>query len=139
VTILPRSPYALAALAIAASLIAACNGNDYDDDGGVRALPQAAQPDANDEADAGELAEATGAFARADRETRERGLPSLYGDGNGAQAVAAGTSPSAFKDRFPGVKQTNLVASNASFGAAIVEPLMRNPWGIAIRPAGGTG
>src|SRR5690242_9808009 len=35
-----------------------------------------------------------------------------------------------------GYKQTNLVASNDSYGASIVDPTLINPWGIAIRPAG---
>jgi uncharacterized protein (TIGR03118 family) len=38
-----------------------------------------------------------------------------------------------------GYKQTNLVASDASYGAAIVDPTLRNAWGIAIRPAGAGG
>jgi uncharacterized protein (TIGR03118 family) len=37
---------------------------------------------------------------------------------------------------FPGVTQTNLVANKPEFGAAIIEPELKNPWGIAIRPAG---
>jgi uncharacterized protein (TIGR03118 family) len=32
--------------------------------------------------------------------------------------------------------QTNLVASNDSYGASIVDPTLINAWGIAIRPAG---
>jgi uncharacterized protein (TIGR03118 family) len=130
VNVLSRSPHALAALAMAASLVAACGGND--NDSGVRALPQSAQLDTADDADADTLAQAADAFARVDRDTRARGLPSLYGDG----ALASAASASTLNDRFPGTKQTNLVASNATFGAAIVEPLMKNPWGIAIRPAG---
>ncbi|HET7061561.1 MAG TPA: TIGR03118 family protein [Nitrosospira sp.] len=35
-----------------------------------------------------------------------------------------------------GYKQTNLVASNDSYGASIVDPTLINAWGIAIRPAG---
>jgi hypothetical protein len=31
---------------------------------------------------------------------------------------------------------TRLVASDASLGAAIVDPTLVNAWGIAIRPAG---
>jgi uncharacterized protein (TIGR03118 family) len=37
---------------------------------------------------------------------------------------------------FPGVAQTNLVANKPEFGALTVEPDLKNPWGIAIRPAG---
>jgi uncharacterized protein (TIGR03118 family) len=32
--------------------------------------------------------------------------------------------------------QTNLVASNETYGASIVDPTLINAWGIAIRPAG---
>jgi uncharacterized protein (TIGR03118 family) len=32
--------------------------------------------------------------------------------------------------------QTNLIATDASYGAAIVDPTITNAWGIAIRPAG---
>ncbi|MGH8613550.1 MAG: TIGR03118 family protein [Gammaproteobacteria bacterium] len=39
-------------------------------------------------------------------------------------------------DWFPGVKQTNLVANKPEFGAQILEPDLKNAWGIAIRPAG---
>jgi uncharacterized protein (TIGR03118 family) len=37
---------------------------------------------------------------------------------------------------FPGVTQTNLVANKPEFGALTIEPDLKNPWGIAIRPAG---
>jgi uncharacterized protein (TIGR03118 family) len=37
---------------------------------------------------------------------------------------------------FPGVTQTNLVANKPEFGAVTIEPELKNPWGIAIRPAG---
>jgi hypothetical protein len=37
---------------------------------------------------------------------------------------------------FPGVMQTNLVANKPEFGAQILEPNLRDAWGIAIRPAG---
>lgn len=40
---------------------------------------------------------------------------------------------------YPGVVQSNLVANRDGFGAAIIEPQLRNPWGIAIRPAGAGG
>jgi uncharacterized protein (TIGR03118 family) len=32
--------------------------------------------------------------------------------------------------------QTNLVSNKPEFGAQILEPALKNPWGIAIRPAG---
>jgi uncharacterized protein (TIGR03118 family) len=37
---------------------------------------------------------------------------------------------------FPGVIHTNLVANKPEFGAQILEPNLRDAWGIAIRPAG---
>ena len=137
-----RSPHALAAVALAASLLAACGG-DGNDGGGAfdeaRALPSAAQVDAADDADATTLAEAAGDFARVDRQTVQQGLPSLYGDdaaGGAANEAAKQTASATAQGRFPGVAQVNLVASKTGYDAAIVEPLLKNPWGIAIRPAG---
>jgi uncharacterized protein (TIGR03118 family) len=129
----PRSPHALAAIALAASLLAACGGDDdYNNDtDNLRALPAGAQVDSADEADAAALAEAARAFAQADQDVSKQGLPSLYVDDTKAAANSLG-----IKDRFPGVAQTNLVASKEGYGAPIIEPLMKNPWGIAIRPAG---
>jgi uncharacterized protein (TIGR03118 family) len=126
-----RVPFALAATALAcAALLAACGGNDND----ARSLPLAAQADAADEADAAASAEAAHVFAIADQQSTARGLASLYGEGSDrAQPLAASAGGQV---RFPGVHQTNLVASKAGYDAAIVEPLMKNPWGIAIRPAG---
>jgi uncharacterized protein (TIGR03118 family) len=127
-----RSPHALAAVALAAAcLVAACGGGN--DDRELRALPSAAQADAADEADAATLAEAAGVFQSADHELGQRSLPSLYGDGARALALSDTTT---IKNRFPGVMQSNLVASKPGDGAPIVEPLLKNPWGIAIRPAG---
>jgi uncharacterized protein (TIGR03118 family) len=124
-----RSPHALSAIAIAAAVFTACGGGGDD---APRALPSAAQFDDNDNADAATLDQARSAFAQADRGARARGLPTLYGDESREPAHAAGPRFSGF----PGLAQTNLVASTAAFGAQIVEPLMKNAWGIAIRPAG---
>lgn len=52
------------------------------------------------------------------------------------QQLMAPLAAPAAADRFPGVTQTLLVANKPEYGAAIVEPALRNPWGIAIRPAG---
>lgn len=137
----PRSPHALAAVALAISILAACS---YDDDDyedpvvPVRALPGAAQADAADDADAATLAEAAAAFAQADHTSRTRGLPSLYADAAAASAAPTGQA-SAAQSAFPGVVQRNLVASKPGYGAPIVEPALKNPWGIAIRPAGNGG
>jgi hypothetical protein len=38
-----------------------------------------------------------------------------------------------------GYIQTNLVASTDAYGASIVDPILINAWGIAIRPAGSGG
>jgi uncharacterized protein (TIGR03118 family) len=124
---IPRSPHALAAVAMAIALLAACGGNN-DDDAGL-ALPTAAQADANDDADAALLEQASAAYAQADRRARALGLPSLY---TAEQATAA----SKRFQGFPGLAQTNLVASTPAFNPQIVEPEMKNAWGIAIRPAG---
>jgi uncharacterized protein (TIGR03118 family) len=128
--VIPRSPHALAAVAIAAAFFTACGGSD--DDAAARALPNAAQTDADDEADAASLEQTRIAYAQADHGVRSRGLPSLYDSGPREPAQGAGAG----FNGFPGVKQTNLVASTAAYGAPIVEPEMKNAWGIAIRPAG---
>lgn len=131
---LSRSLPRLAAVALAASLVAACGSDDYEDtDRPVRALPSSAQADAADQADAATLAEAAVAFAQADHASRARGLPSLYVDAAGSVPLDAGATALA---AFPGVVQDNLVASKAGYGAPIIEPELKNPWGIAIRPAG---
>ncbi|MFT3817888.1 MAG: TIGR03118 family protein [Rubrivivax sp.] len=119
---IPRSPHALAAVSLAAALLAACGSNGD----APRALPAAAQVDRADEpADAiGEQARL--AFEATDRQLRERQLPTLYAR-DGSATAASG---------FPGVKQSNLVATKAGYGAPIIEPELKNAWGIAIRPAG---
>jgi uncharacterized protein (TIGR03118 family) len=130
--VISRSPHALAAVAIAAAVFAACGGGN--DDGGVaaRALPSAAQTDADDNADAATLAQAQRAFAQAEQRLHSKGLPSLY---DAAQHEQTQTNGKRF-DGFPGVAQTNLVASTAAYKPQIVEPQMKHAWGIAIRPAG---
>jgi uncharacterized protein (TIGR03118 family) len=131
--VIPRSPHALAAVAIAAAIFAACGGsNDDNDNVAARALPSAARTDADDDADAATLAQAQRAYAQAEQRLQSKGLPSLY---DAAQHEQAQTTGKRF-DGFPGVAQTNLVASSAAFKPQIVEPQMKNAWGIAIRPAG---
>ena len=126
---IPRSPHALAIVSLALALVAACGGGS---DEPTRALPAAAQTDAADEPDGALDAQARQAFDAADRAARRRALPSLY-VASGATTASAATPPSGL---FPGVKQTHLVASKDGYGAPIVEPEMKNAWGIAIRPAG---
>lgn len=43
------------------------------------------------------------------------------------------TNPSEW---FPGLRQTNLVANHPKYRPQILEPNLKNAWGIAIRPAG---
>jgi uncharacterized protein (TIGR03118 family) len=126
--IIPRSPHALAVVAMATALFAACGGSDDD----APALPSAAHADRGDDADAAALEPARAAYAQADRDARSRGLPSLYDAEPREQAQGAGKR----FDGFPGVRQSNLVASSAAFKPQILEPAMKNAWGIAIRPAG---
>ena len=128
-TTIPRSPHALAAVVLAATLVAACGTGDDDSD--VRALPSALQADSADEADAATLAEAAALFDQADHAARSRGLPSLHAEST-AQVAAVGSALTGF----PGVTQSNLVASKSGYGAPLIEPELKNPWGIAIRPAG---
>jgi uncharacterized protein (TIGR03118 family) len=52
------------------------------------------------------------------------------------QQLMAPLAAPAGAERAAGVTQTLLVANKPEYGAAIVEPALRNPWGIAIRPAG---
>src|SRR6478735_8471436 len=58
----------------------------------------------------------------------------------GQSSAAAGVLLAFFAAAVPahavGYKQRNLVASNDSYGAGIVDPTLINAWGIAIRPAG---
>jgi uncharacterized protein (TIGR03118 family) len=141
-----RSPAAIALTAVvsAALLATACGGGDDADFDDARALPTGVQNDAADNADEGTLVQARAAFAATDHAVRQRELPSLYGSSNpAAQAFALAATPAVGalasnepKGRFPGVKQLNLVASTGAYGAPIVEPLLKNAWGIAIRPAG---
>jgi uncharacterized protein (TIGR03118 family) len=125
---------ALSAVALAAALAAACGGSD-DDNNAARELPSAAQPDDQDEADAATLAAARETYARADRDARSAGLPTLYD----AEPREAPQGAGAAAGLFPGVKQTNLVASSSAYGAQMIEPELKNAWGVAIRPAGAGG
>lgn len=129
-TTILRSPHVLTAVALATALLAACGG-----DSDPRALPSAVRVDAADQPDAATLSAAAAAFEQDDHQAAQRGLPSLYGDEAVALAAAA-AAPLPTQGQFPGVAQSNLVASKEGYGADIVEPLLKNPWGIAIRPAG---
>ncbi len=118
----------LAALS-AIAIVAACG----DGNGGSSpaAMPESTRADAGDAADQPTLEAATAAYAAVDQQVRERGLPGLR-----EKHVAKDENGALRAGRFPGLKQTNLVANNGNYGAAMVEPALQNAWGIAIRPAG---
>jgi hypothetical protein len=107
---------ALAAIA-AASIVAACGGdgdNATTDDAALQSQVDARLA----EVDAALAAQ--GVAGRSDDQSLQAQKPANIG-------------------RFPGVKQTNLVANRPEYGAQIVEPDLINPWGVAIRPAGAGG
>jgi uncharacterized protein (TIGR03118 family) len=124
-------PFALRSLAVnaaVAALLAACGG------GGDGDAPLSASNSA-DNADAATLAQVAGIMASVAASTQALGFSGASdgpADAGPSQAKRAAQSPGLF----PGVTQTNLVANTPAFGAQIVEPALKNPWGIAIRPAG---
>lgn len=115
------------ALSTAVALLVACGGNDDD-----AAAPPPAPP-AEDQADAATLAALASLTSSVDAELRVRGVDTLAVPGTPPTEAPAGTPARGW---FPGVAQTNLVANKPEFGAQIVDPDLKNPWGIAIRPAG---
>ncbi len=126
----------LPALAAAVTTLAACSDSGS---GGSPAEPVAvaAPPAASDDdgADAITRAQVDALIDPIDAQVKARGLPPLR------QVDPASIEPTARGDHlsfdvFPGVRQTNLVANKPEFGAQTIEPLLKNPWGIAIRPAG---
>jgi uncharacterized protein (TIGR03118 family) len=108
----------LTAIAAAAALVA-CGGGKAPDGEAV-----AADQDA---VDASTLAQVEQILFVVDDATRT------------ATAQATRTPADGTRHRFPGLQQTNLVANTSAYGAQIVEPLLKNAWGIAIRPAGAGG
>jgi uncharacterized protein (TIGR03118 family) len=111
------------AVAVAVAMLAACGGdNDAAPSGAV----------AKDDADPATLAQAAAIMREVQASTS-----SLVKED---EATASAGSPEKNTDRFhglfPGVTQTNLVANKPEFGAQILDPDLKNPWGIAIRPAG---
>lgn len=115
----------LSAVAAAVTMLVACGGSSDS---------PAATAD-SDEADAATLAQVAEINASVDAELRARGLSSAP---NGQPANAPGGAPAPTQGHgwFPGVAQTNLVANKPEFKAQILDPDLKNPWGIAIRPAG---
>lgn len=122
-----RFPFALRSFAVnaaIATLLAACGG------GGADAPPASASND--DNADAATLAQVAAVMASVSASTQALGMSAASDDKATPQTISARPATGFF----PGVSQTNLVANNSEFGAQIVEPDLKNPWGIAIRPAG---
>jgi uncharacterized protein (TIGR03118 family) len=125
-----RSPFALRYFAVNAAvavLLAACGG------GGDAEAPLASASN-DDNADAATLAQVGTVMASVNASTQALGLSAASDDK--AETATPQTTVRPGPGLFPGVTQTNLVANNSEFGAQIVEPDLKNPWGIAIRPAG---
>ena len=127
--------HSLTAMAAAAALLAACGGggNDAPPTSG-NDTPRVGANDL-DAADPATLAQVAAIMASADTSTRALGFTAASDSTPGAQAPQS-RSGTASPGLFPGVSQTNLVANKPEFGAQFVEPDLKNPWGIAIRPAG---
>lgn len=121
----------LSALALAAAALAGCGG------GGESATvdnPAPLAADDRDETDAATLGKVGQLMEATDASIRSLGLQTAAGSPQSA-AQAAGR-PENGHGWFPGLAQTNLVANRPEFEAEILEPAMKNAWGIAIRPAG---
>ncbi len=121
----------LTAIAAAVSIgIAACSANDS---------PNLALTASGDDPDSATSAQVADILSSVDASIRVQ----YSGDNDAAPepgvTIDHSQSQSARRGRFPGLVQTNLVANNDDFGAQIVEPELRNAWGIAIRPAGAGG
>ena len=123
-------PWSLTAVATAA-LIAACGGG-----GSPPATPLAAS---DDDPDAATMAQVASLLDSVDASLAER-IPGLTDTPpSPGTPVDKARASNARPGVYPGVVQTNLVANSPAYGAQIVEPNLRNAWGIAIRPAGAGG
>ena len=127
---LPFALRTLTAVAAAAALLAACGGGS--DDPAAAAAPTPVAD--SDDADAATLEQVAQIRAQVETQLRAVNIPPagdqpVNGPGGGETAAQS-------LGWFPGVKQTNLIANKLEFGAQIVDPDLKNPWGIAIRPAG---
>lgn len=125
-------PRSLTAVTAAVALLTACGGDGEPVTGAVAQAVDHDHPDAATLAEVEALVASTDAAAQA-----------LAPSGAGMTTASAGSGASAggrqghgWHGRFPGVTQTNLVANKPEFGAQILEPALKNAWGIAIRPAG---
>jgi uncharacterized protein (TIGR03118 family) len=117
-----RSLRVLTAVAAAAALLAACGGSDD----GTTLAPTFA--DDQDTVDASVQAQVEQLVASTEASAYALAYPAAAPQAQGAFGAWGGW--------YPGLVQTNLVANKPGFGAQIIEPELKNPWGIAIRPAG---
>lgn len=126
-----------AAVLLAATTLVACSGGGGDSPpptAVAAALPSPAQLDLDDAADASLLAQVAAHLDAVDADARALGVSGVRDPADKAlRPDSAVNRPDSF---FPGVIQNNLVANSPAYGAPIVEPELRNAWGIAIRPAG---
>lgn len=127
---LPLLPWSLTSVA-AAILLSACGGGS---------TPGASLPaTSDDDPDAATMAQVAGILGTVDAALAEHlpaageAPPSPETPVDKAQALGVRAGA------YPGLVQTNLVANKPGYGAQIVEPALRNAWGIAIRPAGAGG
>lgn len=126
--------FGLSLTAVAAAVaIAACGGGGSD----LPAVPPAAGDDDPDAATSEQVARILGSIDTSLREQLPGGIDAPPAPGT-VRDDASGQHDKHI-GRFPGVVQTNLVANKPEYGAQILEPDLRNAWGIAIRPAGAGG
>ena len=114
------------AASAAAAVIAACGGGNDEPRLGV----SDDDPDAQTIAEVADILTSTDESIASLQASIDAGEDAAGRDGDGAASRFG---------RFPGVTQTNLVANRPEFGAQILEPALKNAWGIAIRPAGAGG
>jgi len=117
---------------VSAVAITACGGG-----GDAPTVALAASDDDPDTATAAQVAGILGSVDASLRKHLPGGIETLPAPATGREDTSQ--QRRAPTGRFPGVVQTNLVANKPEFGAPILEPEMRNAWGIAIRPAGAGG
>ena len=123
------SPFVLALLvSAAAAVISACGGGE--------ANAATRLPASDDDPDAATAAHVARLLDSIDASLRELPDVAETPPSSSERSVA---SNHARLGPFPGVMQTNLVANKSEFGAQLLEPELRNAWGIAIRPAGAGG
>lgn len=128
--------YALTSLAAAAFLVA-CGGGGGGDSATSDTPTAVTATTAVTAADRDEADPATVEQAKAIVAAAEDALSSKVASSSSKAGEAPALSHAAgWRGWYPGLAQTNLVANKPEFGAQLLEPDMKNPWGIAIRPAG---